>query len=381
MKKRSVLMAAAVMVVTVGIFLAWGYWRHGAQVNAQTAQSEASPRSRDVIVTVATTERKKTPVRVEALGTVMPIASVAIKTRIDSEITAIHFADGAVVKQGDILVTLDSRAIEAQIKQAEGNLARDKAQREGAQRDVNRYTELVAKNATPVTNLDNAKTQVAIYEGAIMADEAVLQNLKVQLDYCSIRAPISGRISAAAFKVGNIVRAADLTPIATINQTAPLYVSFPMPQNQLAALRQALAAKTASIRAVTPGDNRVAEGAVTMIENSVDATTGTVQVRATMPNADELLWPGTLVQVQLTLREEEGVVVPTAAMQMSQSGSYVYVVKDGKALQQPVKVARTLGPETVLESGLSGGEKVVTNGHLQLRNGAAVAIREGNAGT
>ena len=177
--------------------------------------------------------KKSTPVQIEALGTVTPMASVAIKSRIDSEITGMHFADGARVKQGDLLITLDSRAIEAQILQAEGNIARDKAQLEGAERDIRRYTELVAKSATAITNLDNAKTQAAVYAAALKADEAMLKNLQVQLSYATIRAPISGRISAASVKVGNFVRSADLLPIATIIQTAPVYVSFPMPQIQL----------------------------------------------------------------------------------------------------------------------------------------------------
>ncbi len=395
MRKRTVFLVGVVALAATGFVLAQkGYWTpggalaqllqpqgKGGQGSETTGQSAPAQAPRGVPVEVATAVKKKTPVRIEALGTVTPIASVALKTRIDSEITAIHFADGANVKQGDVLITLDGRAVEAQIRQVEGNVARDKAQLEGAQRDVNRYAELVAKNATPVTNLDNAKTQASIYTAAVMADEAALQNLKVQLSYTTIRAPISGRMSAATFKVGNIVRAADLLPIATIIQTAPIYVSFPMPQTQLPALRQALAAESATIQAVVPGDARIAEGTVTMIENTVDAATGTVQVRATMPNKSELLWPGTLVQVQLTLREEEAVVVPTTAMQASQAGNFVFVVKDGKAVQQPVKVARTINSETVLESGLSGGEIVVTDGHLQLTNGANVAIRERKSGT
>jgi len=392
MRKGTVLLVSVVTLAAIGAVLAWkGYWTPAgalAQLQQQTVQrnptaGQAAPAQgpRGVLVEVAKAVKKMTPVKVEALGTVTPIASVALRTRIDSEITAIHFADGGNVKQGDVLITLDGRAIEAQIKQVEGNIARDKAQLEGAQRDVNRFTELVAKNATPVTNLDNAKTQVAMYTAAMMANEAALQNLKVQLSYTTIRAPISGRISAVPFKLGNIVRMADVLPMATIIQTAPVYVSFPMPQGQLPALREALRGESASIQAVIPGDTRVAEGNVTMIENTVDAATGTVQVRATMPNKDEVLWPGTLVQVQLTLREEEGVVVPTTAMQVSQAGNFVFVVKDGKAVQQPVKIARMLGPETVLESGLSGGETVVTDGHLQLNNGSTVAIRERKAGT
>ena len=154
-----------------------------------------------------------------------------------------------------------------------------------------------------------------------------------------------------------------------------------MPQTQLPSLRQALAAESASIQAIVPGDTRIAEGNVTMIENTVDAATGTVQVRATMPNKTELLWPGTLVQVQLTLREEEAVVVPTTAIQINQTGNFVFVVKDRKVAVQTVRVGRAVGNETVLESGLSGGETVVTDGHLQLTNGANVAVRERKAGT
>lgn len=354
--------AAAVWVVVRGI--------PGGAV-AQAPSQGARP----VAVEVATAVKKKSPVQLSALGNVSPIASVAVRPRIDSEITAIEFADGAMVRQGDVLVRLDSRAIDAQIQQAEGNLARDQAQLEGAERDTRRYTDLVAKGATPILNLDNAKTQVGTFAGAIKADQAQIQNLKVQLSYCTIKAPISGRISVAALKVGNFVRVADSQPIATIIQIAPIYVTFTVPQASLPDIRKALAAETATVMAITPGESRSASGAVTMIENTVDGMTGLVTIRATMPNTDDLLWPGTLVNVQLTLRDEEAVVVPTAAVQVSQQGTFVFVVRDGKAAVQPVKVARVAGRETVLESGLQGGETVVTDGFLQLTNGARVAVR------
>jgi membrane fusion protein, multidrug efflux system len=354
--------AAAVWVVVRGI--------PGGAV-AQAPSQGARP----VAVEVATAVKKKSPVQLSALGNVSPIASVAVRPRIDSEITAIEFADGAMVRQGDVLVRLDSRAIDAQIQQAEGNLARDQAQLEGAERDMRRYTDLVAKGATPILNLDNAKTQVGTFAGAIKADQAQIQNLKVQLSYCTIKAPISGRISVAALKVGNFVRVADSQPIATIIQIAPIYVTFTVPQASLPDIRKALGAETATVMAITPGESRSASGAVTMIENTVDGMTGLVTIRATMPNTDDLLWPGTLVNVQLTLRDEEAVVVPTAAVQVSQQGTFVFVVRDGKAAVQPVKVARVAGRETVLESGLQGAETVVTDGFLQLTNGARVAVR------
>jgi RND family efflux transporter MFP subunit len=276
---------------------------------------------------------------------------------------------------------MDSRAVEAQIHQAEGQLGRDRAQLEGAERDVRRYTELVAKGATPITNLDNAKTQVGIYTAATRADEGMIENLKVQLSYGTIRAQISGRVSMATVKVGNYARGSDATPLATIIQAAPVYITFPLPQRNLSDLRQSLANETAVIEALVPGDARRANGQVTMIENTVDASTGTVPVRATMPNTDELLWPGTLVTVQLSFRDEEAVTVPPAAVQVSQSGSFVFVVKDGIATVTPVKVARVIDGEAVLQSGLEGGEAVVIEGTLQITNGSRVSARETKAGS
>jgi membrane fusion protein, multidrug efflux system len=356
----------------------WSHWPFGGAV-AQAPSQKNAPRL--VPVDVVKAEKKRVPVRIELLGTVTPMASVSVKTRIDTEITEVHFRDGATVKQGDLLFTLDGRAVEAQIRQAEGQLARDKAQLEGALRDQRRYSELVEKSATPVMNLDNAKTQVGIYTAAIKADEGTIENLKVQLTYTTIRAPITGRISMAAVKVGNFVRQADLTPLATIIQSAPVYVTFAVPQGSLPDLRLAMTNETAVIEAVVPGDPRRAQGHVTMIENTVDVNTGTVPVRATMPNDGELLWPGTLVTVQLNFRQEEAVVVPPNAVQVSQTGSFVFVVKDGVTNAQPVKVARVVDAQAVIQSGLEGGEMVVTEGHLQITNGSRVSARELKAGS
>ena len=331
--------------------------------------------ARAVEVDVAKAERKEMPVRVDAIGTVTPIASVAIKPRVDTTIVGVHFRDGAEVKKGDLLFTLDGRAIEAQIAQTEGAIARDQAQLDGAMRDFNRYTDLVAKNATPTINLDNAKTQADVYRAAIKADTGLLDNLKVQLSYCTITAPISGRMSAAAVKVGNFVRQADTAPMATINQMAPVYVTFTVPQKVLSDIRAALAAKTATIDAAVPGSDKRAGGTVTMIENTVDPATGMATIRATMPNENEVLWPGTLVTTDLTLRNEESVVVPSNAVQVSQTGDFVFVVKEGLAHVQPVKVERTVGASAVISSGLAGGETVVTEGQLLLSEGTRVSPR------
>jgi multidrug efflux system membrane fusion protein len=374
MKRRTWLVGGVGVLALVGAAVMW------RGPSNERAAAQAPGQVRTVSVEVAPAARRKVPVRIEALGNVAPIASVALKTRVDSEIVSIHFADGATVKKGDVLVRLDSRQIEAEIKRVEAVIAGAEAQLEQATRDVERYSELVSRNASTLVTLNNAKTQVNISRASAESNKATLENLKVQLSYTTIRALIVGRISAAAVKVGNYVRSADATPIATIIQTAPIYVTFTVPQRSLPDIRHAIAAESAVIEVTVPGDDRRARGAVTMIENTVDAATGMVVVRATMPNADELLWPGTLTTVQLTLREEDSVVVPAAAVQVSQTGTFVFVVKDGVAKVQPVTVARAFGSDSVISSGLAGDETVVTDGHLLLVDGSRITARERRPG-
>ena len=366
----------AIALALIGIVVLWrGAW------TTDGAAARAPKAAQAVPVETAIAEHRPVPVLIQALGTVTPIASVALKARVDTNITAVHFQDGALVREGEPLFTLDGRAIEAQIAQTEGQIARDQAQLEGAERDVRRYTDLVAKSATPIVNLDNAKTQSEVFKAAIQADQGVLENLKVQLSYTKVTAPITGRISAANVKVGNFVRQADTSPMATINQMAPVYVTFTVPQKNLPEIRAAIAAKTATVVAIVPGAQKRAEGQVTMIENTIDPATGMATVRATMPNKDELLWPGTLVNVEMTMREEPGVVVPSTAVQVSQTGTFVFTVTNGQAKVQPVKVERQFGDNTVISDGLAGGETVVIDGQLLLANGTRVAPRNPPAKT
>lgn len=339
------------------------------------------PAARTVPVETASAVRKPVPLNVEALGTVTPFASVAIKSRLETEIIAVHFTDGAAVKEGDLLFTLDDRALQAQIAQTEGVLARDKAQLEGAERDVRRYAELLSRSAGTQVNVDNAKTQADMLRGTVKADEAALQNLRVQLGYTKIYAPISGRISAANVKVGNFVRPADAAPLATINQTKPIYVTFAVPQRWLPELKDAMAGRNAPVQANVQGQVEPSVGKLAMIDNTVDASTGMVMVRAIMTNSDEALWPGSLVTTVLTVRTDEEVAIPSVAVQTGQGGTYVFVVKDGAAKAQPVTVERTAGLEAVIAKGLEGGETVVTDGQMLLSDGTKVAPRGPKAGS
>ena len=375
MTKRILIIFAGVLGVAVlAAFMTRSSWMGGG------ASAQATQRARVIAVELAKAERKPVPVDVDSIGTVTPISSVALKSRVETTIVSVHFEDGAKVAEGDLLFTLDARQIDAQIEQAEGTLAKDQAQLEGAQRDFRRYSDLIGKGATTQVNLDNAKTQADILIGTIKADQSALDNLKVQKSYTIIRAPFAGRISAANVKVGNFVRPADTAALAVINQMAPVYVTFAIPQRVLVDLRDAMATGESKVIATIPGHARSEDGKVAMVENSVDSTTGMVTVRGIMNNANETLWPGILVNTKLVIRTEEAVTVPTAAVQRSQTGNYVFIVRDGKAHVQPVQVSRTFQGISVIASGLSGGEDVVVDGQLLLSEGTPVAPRATRAG-
>ncbi len=344
------------------------------------ASAKGPQRARIVSVEIAKAEKREVPVDVDSIGTVTPISSVALKSRVETTITDVHFQDGAHVKEGDLLFTLDGRQIDAQIAQAEGNLAKSRSQLELAERDHKRYSDLITKGATTQVSVDNAKTAMDTAKATIIADQATLDNLKVQKSYTLITAPISGRISAATVKVGNFVRPADTSPLATINQMAPVYVTFAVPQRVLSDLRDGMKADLSSVVATIPGSTKSETGKIAMVENTVDPTTGMVTVRGIMGNDNELLWPGILVNTKLIVRNEQAVIIPSVGVQRSQSGSFVFVVRDGKAQMQPVTVSRTSQGNSVIDSGLDGGEDVVIDGQLLLSNGSPVEPRTRKAG-
>ena len=375
MKKRSLIIVCSLLcIAALAAFMTRSSWMG----NGASAQGPQRPRI--ISVELGRSERKPVPVDVDSIGTVTPISSVALKSRIETTIVSVHFEDGAKVNQDDLLFTLDARQIDAQIEQAEGSLARDQAQLAGAQRDLKRYNDLIGKGATTQVNVDNAKTQADILVGTIRADQSALDNLKVQKSYTTIRAPFSGRIGAANVKIGNFVRPADTAPLAVINQMAPVYVTFAIPQRVLVDLRDAMTTGASKVSATIPGHQAAEYGKVAMVENSVDSTTGMVTVRGIMDNANETLWPGILVATKLTIRTVDSVVVPTVAVQRSQSGNYVFAVKDGVAKVQLVKVDRTFQGQSVITEGLSGGEDVVVDGQLLLSDGSRVEPRVRKAG-
>ncbi len=363
-------------IIGAGLFAAAGgfaWWTMNGGGPA-AAQGPARP-ERAVAVSAARAELRNLPFRVDAVGTVQPMVSVAVRSRVDSQVDKVQFADGALVKEGELLFTLDSRAIEAQIRQAEATLARDKALREKSERDLLRISGLVDKGTYTPVQLADARTNVESFKATVAQDEATLQNLRVLRTYYDIYAPATGRVGISGVRPGAVIRASDTAaPLATVNQMAPIYVAFGVPERFVGGLRAA--GEKATVTAFPQGMREVTDGAVAFIDNTVDVTTGTIMVRARFGNADETLWPGTLVSVQLTLRIDNGVVtVPTGAIQSGQKGTFVFVVENNQAKIRPVSVARSVDGISLVAEGLKAGETVVTEGQLSLRDGIRVDIK------
>lgn len=324
---------------------------------------------------------KSLPVRVETVGSVQAIASVTVRPRVDSQITEVLFADGASVNQGDVLVRLDSRAIDAQIKQAEANLARDRANLDLARRTLKRGEDLADVNFATKQRLDENRSAVTVQEAQLRANEAALDNLRTQASYYTIRAAISGKAGIANLKPGNIAQSASAaTSITTINQMAPIYVSFSLPQRYFQELRDAITRGDSVVEAIPQGGTRAATGKLALVDNTIDNATGSIGVRATFPNTDEALWPGAIVNLKVTLRmENDMVTVPREAVQMSQRGSFVFTVKDGVAKMQLVTPGRGVDKDLIITSGLTGGEMVIVDGQLLVNDGARVVQRGAGA--
>lgn len=346
----------------------------GPQGRGAPQTVRGAPAALPVVVTTVAT--KPVPVTIEAVGTVQSIASIQIKARIDSQIATVKVEEGAKVKEGDLLLMLDSRALAAQLSQADALVAKDRAQIEQARRDLARAEELLAKRITTEVQRDTAATSLKVLQAQLAADEAQRANLAAALSYTEVRAPVSGRIGSIAQKAGATVKAADTQPMMTVNQIDPIFVSFAIPQTSFPDVRKALAAGKVSVEAKVGGGTTT--GIIAFTENTVDPATGTVLAKAVMPNSDERLWPGTFVAVRVVLGvEAAAITVPSSAVQIGQQGAYVFVVRDNDtAAVQPVTVARTIGQESVISAGLAGGEKVVTEGQLRLVQGATVQVQQ-----
>ncbi|HUN45386.1 MAG TPA: efflux RND transporter periplasmic adaptor subunit [Stellaceae bacterium] len=371
--KRILIAVAFLVVVAVG-----GVGYQAFVLKAAETPAKGGSATPAVPVVVAPVERAAIPVRIDAIGTVQPIASVAVKSRVDGQIAEVKIADGQSVKAGDVLFILDTRSALAQLKQAEANLARDRAQLENAKRDVARFKPLTEKEFVSRQQFDQVSTTAATSEANMLADQAAVDNLRVQLTYYTITSPIDGRVGVISLKTGNAVKANDTISLVLINQMKPIYVSYSVPQRELPGIRAALAAGKVPVAATAPADpSGAVNGRLDVIDNQIDATTGTISLKAVFENVNERLWPGEFVNVQTTLKTDpNAIVTPAAAVQVGQNGTYCYVVKSDNTVEyRPVTVARTIDGQSVIEKGLAEGERVVTDGQLRLTNGSKIDIR------
>ena len=333
-----------------------------------------------VPVATATVADKAIPLEIDVIGTVEAYSTVSVRAQLTGELTSVTFKEGDDVRKGQVLFTLDRRPLEAALEQARANLQRDAAQAANAKAQAQRYQDLAARGIATREQVDTTQTAAAALEGTLAADRAAVENATVQLQYATIAAPIAGRTGALMVHEGNLIRANDVAPLVVINQVSPIYVSFAIPESRLPELKQYIARGSVKVEALAPNDpGPPSVGRITFVDNTVDPTTGTIRIKGTFPNEARHLWPGQFVNVSVTLTiDPHAIVVPTAAVQAGQQGSYVFVVKPDSTVElRQVTVARTQDNETIIKLGLKPGETVVTDGQLRLTSGSRISIKSG----
>jgi membrane fusion protein, multidrug efflux system len=341
---------------------------------AQAAQMTQMP---PVPVTVGKASRRTVPVRITVIGNGEAYTTVNVKAQVDGLLQRVDFREGADVQQGQELFAIDSAPFVAALHQSEANLARDQAQLKNAQGQFERNTVLFKQGIISTDQEETFRTNQAALEATVRADQAAIENAKIQVGYCAIRSPISGRTGSLAIKMGNLVKNNDAA-LVTINQISPIYVDFSVPEQYLDEIKRRFAAGPMPVMAAIPQDTaHPEEGNLAFINNMVDTNTGTVMMKGVFLNPGKRLWPGQFVNVTLTLQSlPDAVVVPSQAVQTGQNGKYIFVVKaDNSVEMRPVVAGVTDAGDTVIEQGVSAGDTVVTDGQLMLMPGGRVMIR------
>jgi multidrug efflux system membrane fusion protein len=327
-----------------------------------------------VPVATRTAVQTNVPVELDAIGTARAYASVAVKARVDGQLALVTVRQGDRVQRGERIFQIDPRTFQALVNQARAVLARDEASLQNAIVEMQRTDELADTKAVTASLVDANRAKVAALRATVAADQAALESAQLQLSFCAIDAPVDGRIGLLQVDVGNMVKNND-TVLAVVNQTQPLYVDFSLPEQFLPEIRQAAATGIVRVRAAVPHHpDSVAHGVLEVINNEVDRSTGTVLLRAVFPNAEERLWPGQFLEVTLALGElTNAVVIPAQAVQSSQAGEFVFVVKPDQTVEKrSVKLGSTRNNASVITDGLQAGETVVTDGQMRLVPGAKV---------
>jgi membrane fusion protein, multidrug efflux system len=352
----------------------------GAPVADRPQARVGGSRGREAIpVLVATAARKTMAIQLRAVGNVEAFSTVSVKSQITGVLTEAHFKEGQNVKKGQLLFTIDPRPLEAVLKQAEANLARDAAQLQNAREQARRYAELFKKQYVSQEQYEQIRTNADALEATVEADKAAVENARVQLSYCYIYSPIDGQVGSLLVNEGNLVRVNDAAPLVVINQVTPINVTFSVPEQNLADIRRHMATGSLKVEARFQSDEaRAEQGILAFIDNAVDRTTGTIKLKAEFKNAEKRLWPGQFINVALTLSTQaDAVVVPLEAVQVGQEGQHVFVVKPDNSVEvRPVVVARTDEGEAVIASGLQPGEKIVREGQFLLGPESRIEVKD-----
>lgn len=346
--------------------------------SCSNGNSSQPPKKPVAPVSVGTVAQKTVPVLLTAIGNVETVSTIQVKSQIGGILDKVHFKEGQDVAKGSLLFTIDPRQYEAQVKQAEANLAKDKAQLENAREEAQRYGELVKKGYVAREQYEQYRTNAAALEATVNADKAMAENAHLQLKYCYIYSPITGRTGNLIAAEGNLIKASADTSMVVINQIQPIYVTFSLPEQNLPEIKKYMAQGKVTVGAYLSKDDKTPEqGVLTFVDNTVDPTTGTIKLKATFQNAQKKLWPGQFVNVALTLTTQpNALLLPTSAIQTGQSGQFVFVVKkDNTVESRPIAAGRAIGDETVIDKGVTPGETVVTDGQVRLVPGAKVEIK------
>ena len=330
-----------------------------------------------VPVEVARVEERSVPVDIPTIGTAEAMATVQLKSRVQGAIIAVHFEEGALVKEGQILFSMDPRSFDVAVARAQANVAAAQANFENASQQLARYASLTGQGAASKEQLAQFRSTADALMADMQAKQADLAEAKLSREWTEVKAPISGRIGAALFKVGSIVQANSDT-LAVIHQIQPIHVAFSVPESQLPAVREAAHRGSLVVLVHEPTENReLGHGTLDFIDNAVDRNTGTIGLKARLENQDEALWPGQFVDVTLRLAMEENQrLVPTTAIMDGQQGARVLVVENQKAVLRDVSVSRTFGIDSIVSAGLEPGETVIRSGQLRVVPGAPVSIKE-----
>lgn len=341
----------------------------------KSAQGKRPP----VPVTIGIVIKQSIPVQIRAIGNVEAYSTVSIKARVNGELTGVHFQEGKDVNKGDLLFTIDPRPYKAALDSAKANLLKNTALYKKAEEDEKRYSELYKEQLVSRSQYEQTFANAEALKATVEADKAAVENAELQLSYCTIHAPISGKTGSLLFNKGNQIKANDEKAMVVINQIQPAYVNFSVPEQKIPEIKKYMSKGSLKIEAVISKDYQDTEkGTLIFIDNAVDTTTGTLRLKGTFTNKSKRLWPGQFVNVVMTLTTQpDAIVVPLQAVQTGQSGQYVFVVKNDMTVEmRPVVVSMNFNDKAVIEKGLQFDEKVVTDGQMKLTPGAKIEIKD-----